>query len=84
MTQKALSIDESFASAHAILGSIYSMMRKHEKAIAAGKRSIELDPNGAMVHGFLGTILSFAGRQDEAIGYINKAIRLNPFPEWTV
>jgi tetratricopeptide (TPR) repeat protein len=82
MTQKALSIDESFASAHAILGSIYSMMRKHEKAIAAGKRSIELDPNGAMVHGFLGTILSFAGRQDEAIGYINKAIRLNPFPEY--
>jgi len=82
LTQKALSIDESFASAHAILGSIYLMMRKHEKAIAAGKRSIELDPNGAMVHGFLGTMLSFAGRQDEAIGYINKAIRLNPFPEY--
>ncbi|MDH3878517.1 MAG: adenylate/guanylate cyclase domain-containing protein [Desulfobacterales bacterium] len=82
LTQKALSIDESFASAHAILGSIYSMMRKHEKAIAAGKRSIELDPNGAMVHGFLGAMLSFAGRQDEAIGYINKAIRLNPFPEY--
>ena len=82
LTQKALSMDESFASAHAILGSIYTMMRKHEKAIAAGKRAIELDPNGAMVHGFLGTILSFAGRQDEAIGYINKAIRLNPFPEY--
>jgi len=82
LTQKALSIDESFASAHAILGSIYSMMRKHEKAIAAGKRSIELDPNGAMVHGFLGAMLRFAGRQDEAIGYINKAIRLNPFPEY--
>ncbi len=82
MTQKALSIDESLASAHAILGTIYSMMRKHEMAIAAGKRSIELDPNGAMVHGFLGTILCFAGRQDEAIGYINKGIRFNPFPEY--
>ena len=82
LTQKALSIDESFASAHAILGSIYLMMRKHEKAIAAGKRSIELDPNGALVHGFLGMSLSFAGRQDEAIGYFKKGLRLNPFPEY--
>jgi adenylate cyclase len=82
LTQKALSMDESFASAHAILGSIYLRMRKHEMAIAAGKRSIELDPNGAMVHGFLGMTLSFAGRPDEAIGYINKGIRLNPFPEY--
>ena len=82
LTQKALAMDESSASAHAILGSIYLRMRKHEMAIAAGKRSIELDPNGALVHGFLGITLSYAGRPDEAIGYINKGIRLNPFPEY--
>ena len=82
LTQKALSMDESSATSHALLGSIYLMMRKHEKAIAAGKRSIELDPSGALVHGFLGITLGFAGRQDEAIGYINKGIRLNPFPEY--
>jgi len=57
-------------------------MRKYEKAIAAGERSIELDPNGAMFHGILGLTLSFAGRQDEAIGYLNQGIRLNPFPAY--
>ncbi|MBT8350949.1 MAG: tetratricopeptide repeat protein, partial [Deltaproteobacteria bacterium] len=81
LAQKALSLDESYAAGHAILGSIYLRRREHEKAIAAGERSIELDPNGAFVHVNLGMMLSFAGRPDEAIGHIKKAIRLNPFPE---
>jgi len=82
LTQKALSLDESDAYSHALLGSVYLTMRQHEKAIAAGKRSIELDPNGAMLHGLLGLTLSFAGRPDEAIGYLNQGIRLNPFPAY--
>jgi len=62
------------------LGSIYLVMRQYEKAIAAGKRSIELEPNGAQVHGLLGLTLSFAGKPDDGIVYLNRAIRLNPFP----
>ncbi|MCP4369224.1 MAG: hypothetical protein GY797_14080 [Deltaproteobacteria bacterium] len=57
-------------------------MRKYEKAIAAGERSIALDPNGAMVHGLLGLTLSYAGRPDEVIGYLNQGIRLNLFPAY--
>ncbi len=45
--QKALSMDDSEAFTHAALGYIYSKMRKYEKAIASGKRSVELDPNNA-------------------------------------
>jgi adenylate cyclase len=82
LAQKALSIDESDPSSHGLLGSVYLMMRKYEKAIAAGERSIELEPNGAMVHGLLGLTLGYAGRPDEAIGYLNKGIRLNPFPAY--
>jgi len=82
MAQKALSIDASDPAPHALLGSVYLLMRQHEKAIVAGKRAIELEPNGAMVHGLLGLTLSFAGRPDEAIGYLNKGIRLNPFPAY--
>ena len=77
---KAISLDESDGSSYGLLGRVYSIMRQHEKAIAAGKRAIELDPNGAEVHSQLGWTLSFAGRPDEAIGYFNQAIRLNPFP----
>jgi adenylate cyclase len=82
LAQKALSLDESDAYSHALLGSIYLMMRKYEKAIVAGERSIELDPNGAMLHGLLGMTLSFAGRPDEAIVHLNQGIRLNPFPAY--
>jgi len=82
LAQKALSLEESDAYSHALLGSIYLMMRKYEKAIAAGERSIELDPNGAMLHGLLGMTLSFAGRPDEAIGQLKQGIRLNPFPAY--
>jgi len=82
LAQKALSLDESDADSHALLGSIYLMMRKYEKAIAAGERSIELDPNGAMHHGLLGMTLSYADRPDEAIGQLKQGIRLNPFPAY--
>jgi len=82
MAQKAISLDESDGLSHALLGSIYSMMRQHEKAVAAGVRAVELDPNGAQVHLILGQTLNYAGRPDEAIAYLNKAIRLNPFPPY--
>jgi len=82
LAQKALSLDETDAYSHALLGSVYLSMRKYKKAIAAGERSIELDPNGAMVHGLLGVTLGYAGRLDEAIGYLKQGIRLNPFPDY--
>ena len=82
MAQKSISLDESLATSHALLGSVYLYMRQYEKAIAAGKKSVELDSNGAMVHGLFGKTLSYAGRPDEAMGYLNKGIRFNPFPPY--
>jgi adenylate cyclase len=80
LTQKGLSIDESIAYNHALLGMIYLYMKQYEKAIAAGERSVALEPNGADVHGFLGSTLCFAGRIDEGIDHLKQGIRLNPFP----
>jgi len=82
MAQKAISLDESDALSHALLGSIYIRMRQYEKAIASGERSIELDPNGAQVHLLLGQSLNYAGRPEEAIVKTKKGIRLNPFPNY--
>ena len=78
----ALSIDDSNGFSHGYLGSVYLVMKKYEKAIASGKRSIELQPNGAQAHLLLGNTLVYAGRFDEAIVYLKKAIRLNPFPPY--
>ena len=55
-------------------------MKKYEKAIASGKRSVELLPNGAQFKMVLGSTLGYAGRFDEALVHLKQAIRLNPFP----
>ncbi|MBU8911463.1 MAG: tetratricopeptide repeat protein, partial [Desulfobacterales bacterium] len=82
LAQKALSLDESDAHSQALLGSVYLMMRQHEKAITAGQRAVALSPNTAFIHGMLGWILSYADKPDEAISHLKQGIRLNPFPEY--
>jgi len=82
LANKAISLDESDAYSHALLGNCFLVMRKYEKAISIGERAIALDPNGAILQVLLGLSLSYADRLDEAIGYIKKGIRLNPFPPY--
>jgi len=80
--QKAISLDESFAMSHGILGNVYLIMRQYEKAIVEGERSVELEPNAAFLHVLLGSALGYAGRLDEAIAHIKQGIRLDPIPPW--
>jgi adenylate cyclase len=82
LAQKALSLDESDATSHALLGLVYLKMGQWEKAIAAGERSIELEPNGALYHRLFGQTLCTAGKIDEGIAQLNQGIRLNPFPAY--
>jgi adenylate cyclase len=82
LAQKAISLNESDGTSYGLLNGVYQMMKQFEKAIAAGKRSVELDPNGAQVNLILGQTFLYAGRPDEAIEYITNAIRLNPFPPY--
>jgi tetratricopeptide (TPR) repeat protein len=78
--RKAISLDEYESLSNGLLGSVYLMMRKYEKAIESGKRAVELDPNGANIHAFFGFTLSYTEHLDDAIAHYKQAIRLNPFP----
>jgi adenylate cyclase len=80
LTQKALSLDDSLASAHAFLGYLYILKGQHEKGVGEAERAVALDPNSADAHGFLAQNLRYADRPDEAIPIYKKAMRLNPFP----
>jgi len=81
--QKALTLDDSLADAHALSGSIYLVQRQWEKAVAEGERSVALNPNSADNIGLLGMTLYSVGRPEEAIALVKKAIRLNPMPpDW--
>jgi len=78
--QKAISLDDSNAAAHSMLGLVYMMKRQYDKAIAESERAVSLDPNSAENISRLGTILNYAARAEEAIPYLQNAIRLNPLP----
>jgi adenylate cyclase len=79
LAQKALSLNES-PIAHALLASIYTMARQHDKAIEESEKSIALDPNSADAHAWYAYALIYAGEPRKAISLLETAMRLNPFP----
>ncbi len=79
LAQKALAMDDSIASAHALLCALYIYKGEYDKAIAEGERAVALDPGGTSELVNYANSLRFAGRPEEAIPLYQKAIRLNPF-----
>jgi adenylate cyclase len=78
--RKAISLDDTFAEAQALLGWLYTMIRQHEKGIAAAKRALTLRPNSAEAYYYLGLTLNYAGKHEEAIRIYQKGLRLSPVP----
>jgi adenylate cyclase len=78
--QKCLTLDESSAVAHAILGLIYLVMRQWDKAVEECELAVSLSPNSADNIVFLAMVLRAVGRVEEALALLNKAVRLNPMP----
>ena len=80
LAQKSIALDDSNTTALALLGSLHTMTRQHNKGIAECERAVALNPNSAIAHAYLGRALYWADRPEEAIPLLNKAIRLNPIP----
>jgi adenylate cyclase len=78
LEQKAISLDDSCASAYGFLGYLYVQIQEHEKGIAAGERANEVAPNLADAYAYFAFVLNYSGRPEEAIAHIEKAFRLNP------
>ena len=78
--RKAISLDDTFAEAQALLGWLYTMIRQYEKGIAAAKRALTLSPNSAEAYFYLGLTLNYAGKHEEAISIYQKGLRLSPRP----
>jgi tetratricopeptide (TPR) repeat protein len=80
LAKKALSLDESLADAHDVLGNILILKKDYENGIAQLESALEFEPNGADIHAHLGLALYLADRSQEAVQVLQKAIRLNPNP----
>ena len=76
--EKALSIDDSSADAHAALaGSLWSLF-EFSRAEAEFQRTLELNPNLANAHHWFGLFLSWEARNPEALSHIRRAVELDP------
>jgi adenylate cyclase len=78
--KKAITLDDSEANPHSMLGLLLAMNGDYEKGIVQGERAIELNPNSADAHARLAISLHFSGRWEEAIASFKQALRLNPIP----
>jgi TolB-like protein/Flp pilus assembly protein TadD len=78
--EKAISLDDSNALAHARLGVAYVYLKEYDKAIAEAEKAVSLDPNSAYAYFVLGSVLAWASRPQEAIPFLQKSLRLSPVP----
>jgi adenylate cyclase len=79
MARKVLAIDESIASAHGLLSTLYAIRREYDKALAEGERAVALAPRSQPVLTNYSGVLRTTGRPEEAIPLLQKAIRQSPF-----
>jgi adenylate cyclase len=78
--EKAVALDDSNSTVHAMLTFPYIYFREYDKAISEAEKAISLSPNSATAYFSLGTALSYAGRPQEAIPMLQKSLRLSPIP----
>lgn len=76
--EKAVSLDESDATAQAVLAYLFAMTRQYDKAISQALRALVLDPNSYSVINNCGLALAYSGKHEEALPLLEKAARLNP------
>ena len=78
LVDKALTLDESNAAAHALLGYFYIFRGEYELASSALQRAIALNPNDASSHRRFAMVALYSGRTDEAIAAAKTALRFDP------
>ena len=78
MIEKALTADDSQASAHSNLGNGLLALKRYDDALAAYDRALACDPNYAGAHNNRGSALHELGRIDDAVASFDRAISLTP------
>jgi adenylate cyclase len=76
---RAEALDPSLPLVQEALSSVHLFRKRHEDAIAAGRRWIEIEPGNADAYASLAGILCFAGEPERVFALVEKAMRLNPF-----
>ena len=80
--RKAVELDPRYPNAHMLLGLLYSILGRHDEALAAGRRGRELDPLSLVTQMGVTWTLYFARKYREAIDSLREVTAIDPaFPE---
>jgi len=80
LAKKALELDDTLSTSHALLANIYRLESQWDKALAEIERAVSLDPTSNNIALF-GLILNRIGRYNEAIAMLKRVIRKDPLPK---
>jgi adenylate cyclase len=88
LAERAISLDDTMASGHALLAQIYLWKKQHGRALAEAERAIAVAPSDADGYETFAEVLGWAGRPEQSLKAIEQAMRLNPhypfFYLWTL
>jgi len=76
--EKALTLDETSAVAHAHLGHFYAYARRFDEAIEEVEKALALDQNSPEILLMAASVMYLSGRAEEAIPLWYKLLRLDP------
>jgi tetratricopeptide (TPR) repeat protein len=74
--ERATSLNDRFAAAHALRGEVRSQRGRHDEAVAAARRAVALDARSASSRMTLARVLWNGGKQDEALREARAALPL--------
>ena len=78
LAHRALSIDNSLAGAHAVLGEVYNRRQQDDLAVGELNRAIEINPNDTDSYTLLGMVMLYQGRAEKAIRLLETSMRFDP------
>jgi adenylate cyclase len=78
LAQKALAVDDTNSTAHALLCESDWMLGRYDQAVVDGKRAVAINPNYAQGYQVLADALDVDGKAEDAIPASEKAMRLDP------
>jgi TolB-like protein len=79
LATRAVSLDDSESTCHAILGHVCVRRRSYELAVQYAQRAVELNPTNQWNAADLGSVLVYAGQPEEALTWFTRAREIDPY-----
>ncbi len=77
--QKALSLNDSYAAAHALMGQLRRFQGRYDEAVRYGEKAVAINPNNSTMMVLLAFNLLSVGRFDESVALVKTAMRICPY-----